>query len=572
MMTPSAANRTASPFGDVSSILSFNTIAIAILWLRLILYVAGFFGVLLIQLHQGDFLNVQIWQPFYLVMLVTFASHLAMVEATRNEAKFRPALMAMFLFDGAAIPLIMWILGSHHSLFLFLILTNSALAALSLGLSFGIKSALWSVSFLNFHLGLNTWFNPEAMQASWFVDNLSVFVVTGVAGVLGDQIEYVTKDIEQKREEIVALTNINELIVENISSGLLFVDSDFRIIKANRGAARIFGDLGLEGRMLDEVFAELKAFVANYALQSSTEPFERAELDYYNYKKEKSIFEVIVSTVRQPIASEPGAKPQRQYVLLIQNVTEFKNLQFALAQKEKLAAVGQLAAGIAHEIRNPLASISGSIQLLQANLTTQTADDTKLFKIVIKEIDRLNNLISEFLDFVRPGVRIEEPIHINNLVKEVLNMASVNTTLNRKVEQRTELRARQLLMGHYDKLKQALLNIVINAYQATGDTLRPELFARTYDQDGEVVVEIQDNGSGISRDNLRRVFEPFHTTKAGGTGLGLAITHKIIESHDAQIRVESEIGKGAKFIIVFKSSGRENQSRGASNEGTNTRR
>ena len=564
MVLSADASRGPSSSQDVTTILSFNFIAMAIMWLRLILYVAAFFGVILIQLHQGDFLNVQIWQPFYILMIVTFAAHVGLVESARSEERMRTVLGTMFLLDGAMIPLIMWMLGSHHSLFLFLILTNCALAALSLGLPFGLKCALWSVSCLNLHLGLNSWFNPENMQASWFVDNLSVFVVTGVSGVLGDQIQFVTKDIAQKREEIEALTDINDLIVENISSGLLFVDSEFKIVRANRGAARLFGDLGLEGRALEEVFADLKQFVAIYALKAHDEPYERVELNYYNYKKEQSIFEVIISVVRQNFASGPTAKLHRQFVLLIQNVTEIKNLQFALSQKEKLAAVGQLAAGIAHEIRNPLASISGSIQLLQANLTTQTSDDTKLFKIVIKEIDRLNNLISEFLDFVRPGVRIEDPIQINDMAKEVLAMARVNTKLNQKVEQRTELRATKGLYGHYDKLKQALLNIIINAYQATGDTLRPEVFVRTYDQDDAVVLEIQDNGVGISRDNLRRVFEPFHTTKAGGTGLGLAITHKIIESHGAQIRVESELGKGAKFIIVFNSSSREHQSRGAS--------
>jgi two-component system sensor histidine kinase PilS (NtrC family) len=248
-------------------------------------------------------------------------------------------------------------------------------------------------------------------------------------------------------------------------------------------------------------------------------------------------------------------RPQggRHFVVLLQNVTETKNLQFQLAQKEKLAAVGQLAAGIAHEIRNPLASISGSIQLLQANLVTQSPEDTKLFRIVIREIDRLNNLISEFLDFVRPDVRLDDPIEINTLAREVLEMAKMNPVLNKKVQQKTELRANQIINGHYDKLKQALLNITINAYQAMNDTLHPEIWVRSYDDDDRVVLEIQDNGCGITRDNLKRVFEPFHTTKPGGTGLGLAITHKIIESHDADINVESEWGHGAKFTIVFRS-------------------
>jgi two-component system sensor histidine kinase PilS (NtrC family) len=535
---------------DLGELLSFQTIAAGLLWLRLIFSVSGIFGVLLIQLHQGDFLNLPIWQPIYLVMLAVFASHIAFTELARNPERWRPILKTMYLMDAALIVLLMWILGSTNSMFLFLILTNCALAGVSLGVVFGLKCALWSLIALNLHFCFNPWFVPEVLRATWFVDNVSVFVVSTVAGVLGDQLQFVSRDIELKREEIKTLTNLNDLIVENITAGLLFLDSQLQIRKANRGAARIFEDIGLEGRPLRDVFANLEAEVLRFASSPTREAFERFEIDRYNFKGEKAIFEVVISGARS------GAVNPNGFVLLIQNVTELKALQFALAQKEKLAAVGQLAAGIAHEIRNPLASMSGSIQLLQANLVTQTSDDKKLFAIVIKEIDRLNNLITEFLDFVRPGLRIEDPIQINSLLKDILSMVQLNPSLNRKVEQKTELRATQTLLGHYDKLKQAFLNVLINAYQATNDTLRPEIFVRTYDHEDTVVIEIQDNGCGISKDNLRRVFEPFHTTKVGGTGLGLAITHQIIQGHEAEVKIESEIGKGAKFVFVFKAAKR----------------
>jgi len=521
---------------------------VLLLWCRLLLYVAGFFGVIVLQIRQENFLNPQVWQPFNVIMIAVFGAQVAFAEIISRPGQARRTVQAMFLFDALVVNLIMWVFGSQNSVFLFFLLLISAGAAITLGMSAGIKTSLWSLALLNVHLSLNPWLNPEVLKASWFIDNLSVFAVAGVAGILGEQIQVVSKDIEIKREEIETLTNLNDLIVDNIPSGLLLVNEKYVITQANRGAAKIFGDLGLEGRPLSEVLLSLQNALVDHLLPGTmnSRSHQRHELEFLNYRKEKSVLEVISALVRRPSGGQ-------FFVVLVQNVTEMKNLQFQLAQKEKLAAVGQLAAGIAHEIRNPLASISGSVQLLQANLVTQTAEDGKLFRIVIKEIDRLNNLITEFLDFVRPDVRLEDPVDINQLARDVLEMAKMNPLLSKKVQQRTELRSHQVISGHYDKLKQALLNIIINAYQAMGDTLHPELWVRSFDDENRVVLEIQDNGTGISRDNVKRVFEPFHTTKAGGTGLGLAITHKIIESHEAEIFVDSEWGHGAKFTIIFQS-------------------
>ncbi|MEQ1664914.1 MAG: ATP-binding protein [Bdellovibrionales bacterium] len=160
-------------------------------------------------------------------------------------------------------------------------------------------------------------------------------------------------------------------------------------------------------------------------------------------------------------------------------------------------------------------------------------------------------MISEFLDYVRPASRLEDPIQLNNVIKEVLEMVKMNPTLNRKTTQHCELRSQKLIYGNYDKLKQAILNIMINSYQAMNDTLRPELYVQTFEAQDKVVLVIKDNGIGISKENLRKIFEPFHTTKSNGTGLGLAITHKIFEYHNANVLVESELGIGTQFTVSF---------------------
>lgn len=520
----------------------------ALAWARVVLYSAGYVGMILLQLLQGEFLCMAVWQPVHIIMMCAFCLQVFFVEMLNRKQHLNVATYVLFGFDFVLISALVFTFGVNHSVFLFLILLFVAAASFSTGLWDGLKFGLWASALFHIVLLMGPLAQSENLVATFAIQNMAIFVVASLGGYLGEQVQYVSVDIQRKTEQIRTLTDINELIVDNIPSGLFVLDRHFKIERANRGAAKIFSDLSLEGRLVAEVFpalhAELELFLAQY--QKSN--FKRLELNYLNYKNEKNVIEVILSPIVRN-ASEFNL----QFLCLMQNLTEIKNLEFAMQQKEKLAAVGQLAAGIAHEIRNPLASISGSVQLLQGSLSVQTPEDKKLLAIVVREIDRLNNLITEFLDYVRPDVRAEDPIQLNVLVKEVLEMVKLNEKVTKNVVQRLELRCQGVVYGHYDKLKQALLNIVINAYQAMSDTLRPEITIQTYDAESQIVLVIQDNGVGMSKENLKRIFEPFHTTKVGGTGLGLAITHKIIETHRAQVFVDSELGHGAKFSIVFPS-------------------
>jgi two-component system sensor histidine kinase PilS (NtrC family) len=514
-------------------------------WVRLVVYTVFYFGVLAFQLRHGDFLCLELWQPLHLLMALACAAHVLFLEWGKGESKARWGVEALSILDVVAVSWVWSLTNLSVGPFVFGLLFFTLASGLLLGLKPGLRVAGLGLVAFNFSLALNPFVRPEDMTLQLIVANVATLFVAGLSSLLGEQVQAAGVDIKEKAEEIQALTDINELIVEHIPSGLLLVDSHLRVLRANRGAVKIFSDLALEARPLHEISLDLEILLQNFAAKPSAGGFGRYELAHYNYKKEKLILEVIVSAIA-PRQSDDG-----RYLVLLQNLTEVKNLEFAMQQKEKLAAVGQLAAGIAHEIRNPLASISGSVQLLQGNLQVQSDEDKKLLAIMVKEIDRLNRLITEFLDFVRPETRVEDPIHINSLAREVLDMVKLNDKLSKKVEQRTELRAQGLIGGHYDKLKQALMNIVINAYQAMNDTLRPEIFIQSFDREDRVVLVIQDNGMGMTKETLRRLFEPFHTTKARGTGLGLAITHKIIESHGARIDIESELGQGAKFLISF---------------------
>lgn len=233
---------------------------------------------------------------------------------------------------------------------------------------------------------------------------------------------------------------------------------------------------------------------------------------------------------------------------LIRDVTDIRRLEDQMKQKEKLAAIGQLAAGIAHEIRNPLAGISGSIELLSQDTTNP--DDQKLMRIILKEIDRLNLLITDFLDYSKPEKRPDQKVDLafilDEVVQNIKNSSQTPTNLKYDVQI-----AHAPILGYSDKLKQAFLNIIVNAVQAMKDSPEPLLKITLQSENDKILLQIKDNGMGMKEETQKRIFEPFYTTKTKGTGLGLAVTHKILESHGALVSIESELGQGTTFKLIF---------------------
>ncbi len=237
---------------------------------------------------------------------------------------------------------------------------------------------------------------------------------------------------------------------------------------------------------------------------------------------------------------------------LIVTRSEKERLEWDLKQKEKLAAIGQLAAGIAHEIRNPLASISGSIEMLSQ--ITASEDDQKLMRIVLKEINRLNLLITDFLDYAKPEKPPTEMVDLASLTKESLQNLRMSLQHSRELKSElsvlTEIQPAQI-RGYSGPLKQVLLNFFINAVHAMKDQPTPQLKVQITSNESYINMLIEDNGSGMSEEIQQRIFEPFFTTKSKGTGLGLAMTHKILTVHSALVSVESKVGVGTRFLIQF---------------------
>jgi two-component system sensor histidine kinase PilS (NtrC family) len=230
-----------------------------------------------------------------------------------------------------------------------------------------------------------------------------------------------------------------------------------------------------------------------------------------------------------------------------------------LRRKEKLAAIGEMAAGLAHEIRNPLASLYGSIQLLQGEVPLEGTQE-RLMAIVLKESERLDALITDFLLFAFPHVGEREPILLRELVEETLEIFKKGPHFQDGYRIKLQVDRTVRIHGNRRQIQQILWNLLLNAAQAMpgGGEIRIEA-ERTRERKDQTSVSwrVRDNGRGISEENLRKVFDPFYTSRQGGTGLGLAIVHRIVENHGGRVHVQSESGKGTVFEIELPDSSGE---------------
>lgn len=252
-----------------------------------------------------------------------------------------------------------------------------------------------------------------------------------------------------------------------------------------------------------------------------------------------------VDTTIVPFLNENG-KPY-QYLAIRNDITEKKKSEEMLHRQDKLAAVGQLAAGVAHEIRNPLTSMKGYAEFLQ--MDEQDPQRQEFLEIILDEIDRVNNIVEEFMVLAKPkAVELEE----KNIIPIVQNVVSMLKFEARKRNVKLEFDADEDIVQiecDENRLKQVFLNFIKNGIEAMPDG--GELMVKTEIQDENVVISIKDTGVGIPPDTLKKIGEPFYTTKKNGNGLGLMVSFKIIESHNGKVYIESEQNKGTTFKILL---------------------
>lgn len=487
------------------------------------------------SLVQGSFVNWGVLGPFYGILTVALGLHLYWIASWEKTIEKPKLLFFGFVLDAFFISLLIFYFGVNQSLFLFLHLVNILLA----GIACRGVGALTLALFTSIFFTLAALFSPEMKALNFFfllvLNNIAFFSVAGLSGYLSEQLQSVGKELKKTGLSLRSAQELNQVLVDNIPSGMMSFTDSGEIVRANASAEAILEKGNLTNANWSDIFPEIKM-----AEQSLFKGDIRYSIDPAQAAK------VLGMTISKVYSPELQANLS---IALFDDLTKVRQLEFAARQNEKMAAVGGLAAGIAHEIRNPLAGISGSIELLTQ--TVNDEDDRKLMKIILREIDRLNNLITEFLDYSRPEVPPTDRVDLGPLLNEVLDAIKTDTKLRVDIQQVREFDSNLMILGRRDKLKQVFLNIILNSYQAMNEAQKPQLLVSALTEGENLKVRIRDTGSGMSEQTRKKMFEPFHTTKPKGTGLGLAVTHKILEGHGAQVFVESEQGVGTEFILTF---------------------
>jgi len=365
--------------------------------------------------------------------------------------------------------------------------------------------------------------------------NLAALIGVGALSfIFGDQLQRGVETLATTRKAAAELLTLHEDIVRSLSSGLITIAPDGIILTANVAAADILGQPPVvAGQPIDKLMPGLSALVA-----TGRGELRRADLQL----ADGLTVGVTVSPLRDVKNQVIGR------VVNFQDLTELRRLEAQSRRSERLATVGQLAAGVAHEIRNPLASISGSIELLRQG-PVASEDDRMLMAIVHREIQRLNVLIGDLLDYANPRPPQLVAFDLGVMVEETLQVARGEQAFADVV---MAMEVDRPLPVHADpaKLRQVLWNLLRNAADAAatgGKHVHVDAHRGPY----ETLLIVSDDGPGIPADQLARIFDPFFTTKHKGTGLGLATCHAIIAEHHGHIDVTSEPGKGTQMVITI---------------------
>ncbi len=242
------------------------------------------------------------------------------------------------------------------------------------------------------------------------------------------------------------------------------------------------------------------------------------------------------------LLAEQARKTKKELVALEQHVKRV----------EKMAAIGEMGAGLAHEIKNPLASLAGSIQLLK-NDSNSNPDQDKLMQIILREADRLSTLVSNFLLFAKPPASRLKSIELDKVLLETIELFEKDNTCTGRISINKQISSGIRIEMDPVHLRQVLWNLLINAAEAIegSGSIDIKLY---FDKNKYACIEISDNGSGMSDKIMKSIFDPFFTTKKSGTGLGLSIVHSILESYDSRLDVESRENSGTNFTLKLMAS------------------
>ncbi|HEX9393913.1 MAG TPA: ATP-binding protein [Gemmatimonadales bacterium] len=363
-------------------------------------------------------------------------------------------------------------------------------------------------------------------------------------------------EVALRTREVQAQRNFAARIIDSLPVGLYVIDRAFRIRAWNRKRETGTQGVSREDALGREVFEVLDRQPRELLKREFDRVFETGEIQQMETESQVSGDARFYRITKIPMRLED--EDISHVITIGEDVTEWRLAQHRLAQTEKLAAVGQLAAGVMHEINNPLATIlacSEALHRQNENVTSPARQAREEYlEIIEKEVQRCQRIVESLLDFSRPQVRDKRPLEVNELLEQTLFLLKHHERFKRLSVVREFGPSLPRVAGDPERLIQSFMALMLNAMDAMNS--RGALTVRSHlnpDRADEVLIEFIDTGAGIQQEELTKIFEPFYTTKpqGRGTGLGLSICYGIIADHRGRIEVESQVGVGSDFKVYL---------------------
>jgi two-component system sensor histidine kinase PilS (NtrC family) len=399
------------------------------------------------------------------------------------------------------------------------------------------------------------------------------YLVAFIGGYLAQRVKIKGEELWSASVELNRIRADTDDVLRHVKSGLVTVDTLGRIIYFNRAAEEILGykEPEVKGKNYEDVFRKRMPQLGEKFYQALRfNQVDSRDVLYITGSNNKKV-PIGIST------SILGDKEReiRGVIAIFQDITGALKLEERIRTADRLAAVGELSAGIAHEIRNPLASISGSVEVLKEELSL-SGENQKLLELIIKETGRLNKILTEFLQYAKIGPAIFTKVELTHLVDEVIEIVKKHPALGQGISVKKELTSDSLyVLGEENQIKQILLNLLVNAIESMSE--RPPALGRREEETGEILVTSQglnqidqyyfngeepedsdwvpiaitDWGKGMTEEQKDKIFSPFYSTKKNGTGLGLAIVQRLVNNLGGKIEFRSQLGKGSVFVVYL---------------------
>ena len=501
--------------------------------------------------------------PFFALIGLTYALTIVWTLTLRFVDRHAWLIDVQLACDAMIVSAIVHLTGGVASYFSTLytlpIIAASTVQSWRGGLTVSmLSSAMYSGLVLAQYQGVPLPFAPvrEVMPPpgmGTFTVGLNVFgfmAVASLSGYLAEGLRRTGQQLERASTQLEDLQAFNQHVIDSLTSGLATCDKEGRILTFNRAAETITALAASEtiGRRAVEILQLPEAFRDLFARTAAPSAAQRHEFGYHRWDGRQ----IEVGMTSAPLITPRG---ESGFLFTFQDVTVMKKRDREARVQQRLAAVGEMAAGIAHEIRNPLASMAGSIQILRDELPL-TADQSQLMDIVLRESDRLNETIRSFLSFAKPQRMAVADLDVGKILTDTARLLENSADVSEQ-HSIVVVVPEEPVVYHADEaqIRQIVWNLATNGLRAmpSGGQLRLRVQATAGAGGGptEMVMGVDDEGVGIAPEDLDGIFQPFRGGFANGTGLGLSIVHRIASDYGGEVRVSSQQGKGTSVEVAL---------------------